>query len=346
MKKDIEILGGIMFIKIILLLVLILINGVFSATEMAFLSINKYKLAKEIKNKNKKAIKIANLLNDSSTFLSAIQIAITLSGFLASAFAAENFASELADIISTSTISKETLTSILVIIITIILSYFTLVLGELVPKKIGLAYSEKIAFSMVDIIDIVIKVCKPFIIILKASTDFIVKLFKVRRTSQNEEEDIKSTITDSNLEELEKQLLLNIFEFNDTTIDKVMTPKNNVISIDINSTNEEILSTIKKYKYTRFPVLENDKIIGILNVKDLVIKQNKDFKLKNYLRRIVTLNNDMIIDDAYLYLNSKYEVMAEVVKNNEFIGIVTIEDIIEELVGNIFDEYDKNKEVK
>ena len=335
-----------MFIKIILLLVLILINGVFSATEMAFLSINKYKLAKEIKNKNKKAIKIANLLNDSSTFLSAIQIAITLSGFLASAFAAENFASELADIISISTISKETLTSILVVIITIILSYFTLVLGELVPKKIGLAYSEKIAFSMVDIIDIVIKVCKPFIIILKASTDFIVKLFKVRRTSQNEEEDIKSTITDSNLEELVKQLLLNIFEFNDTTIDKVMTPKNNVISIDINSTNEEILSTIKKYKYTRFPVLENDKIIGILNVKDLVIKQNKDFKLKNYLRRIVTLNNDMIIDDAYLYLNSKYEVMAQVVKNNEFIGIVTIEDIIEELVGNIFDEYDKNKEVK
>ena len=335
-----------MFIKIILLLVLILINGVFSATEMAFLSINKYKLAKEIKNKNKKAIKIANLLNDSSTFLSAIQIAITLSGFLASAFAAENFASELADIISISTISKETLTSILVIIITIILSYFTLVLGELVPKKIGLAYSEKIAFSMVDIIDIVIKVCKPFIIILKASTDFIVKLFKVRRTSQNEEEDIKSTITDSNLEKLEKQLLLNIFEFNDTTIDKVMTPKNNVISIDINSTNEEILSTIKKYKYTRFPILENDKIIGILNVKDLVIKQNKDFKLKNYLRRIVTLNNDMIIDDAYLYLNSKYEVMAQVVKNNEFIGIVTIEDIIEELVGNIFDEYDKNKEVK
>lgn len=335
-----------MIIKILILFILILINGIFSATEMAFLSINKYKLAKQIKARNKKAIKIANLLNDSSTFLSAIQIAITLSGFLASAFAAENFASEIADIITISTISKETLTSILVVIITIILSYFTLVLGELVPKKIGLAYSEKIAFSMVNIIDIVIKVCKPFIVILKSSTDFIVKLFKVKKKDQNEEEELKNTITDSNLEELEKHLLLNIFEFNDTTIDKVMTLKKDVISININSTNEEILSTIKKYKYTRFPVLEDGKIIGILNVKDLVIKQNKDFKLKNYLRRIVTLNSDMIIDDAYLYLNSKYEVMAQVVKNNEFIGIVTIEDIIEELVGNIFDEYDKNKEVK
>ena len=156
-----------MVIKIILLLILILINGIFSATEIAFLSINKYNLSKEIKKKNKKAIKIAELLNDSSTFLSAIQIAITLSGFLASAFAAESFASELSNIINISFLAKDTLTSILVIIITIILSYFTLVLGELVPKKIGLAYSDKIAFKMVIVVDIVIKVCKPFIFILK-----------------------------------------------------------------------------------------------------------------------------------------------------------------------------------
>ena len=218
-----------MFLKILLLLILILVNGVFSATEIAFLSINKYKLAKEIKAKNKKAIKIANLLKDSSTFLSAIQIAITLSGFLASAFAAENFASELANIITISTISRETLTSILVVVITIILSYFTLVLGELVPKKIGLAYADKLSFTMVNVIDIVIKVCRPFILILKYSTDFIVNLLKIKRKVQDDEEEIKNTITDSNLEELEKQLLLNIFEFNDTTIDKVMTPKNDVI---------------------------------------------------------------------------------------------------------------------
>ena len=332
-----------MIIKILLLLILILINGIFSATEIAFLSINKYKLAKEIKNKNKKALKIAELLKDSSTFLSAIQIAITLSGFLASAFAAENFASELSNIITISFLSKETLTSILVILITIILSYFTLVLGELVPKKIGLAYADKISFSMVSIIDIVIKVCKPFIIILKSSTDIIVKLLRIKKTNNNDEDDIKNTITDSNLEELEKQLLLNVFEFNDTTIDKVMTPKKDVVGIDINSTTEEILKIIKKHKYTRFPVFEDNEIIGILNVKDLLIKQNKDFKLKNYLRKITTLKYNMIIDDAYLYLNSNYEVIAQVVKDNEYIGIITLEDIIEELIGNVFDEYDKNK---
>lgn len=332
-----------MLIKIILLLILILINGIFSATEIAFLSINKYKLNKEIKKQNKKAIKIAELLKDSSTFLSAIQIAITLSGFLASAFAAESFAGELSNIITISFLSKKTLTSILVVIITIILSYFTLVLGELVPKKIGLAYSDKIAFSMVSIINIVIKVCKPFILILKHSTDIIIKLLRIKKINNNDEDDIKNTITDSNLEELEKQLLLNIFEFNDTTIDKVMTPKKNVITIDIDSPTEEILKTIKKYKYTRFPIIDKDKIIGVLNVKDLLIKQNKDFKLKNYLRKIPTLKDSMIIDDAYLYLNSNYEPIAQVVKNDEYIGIITLEDIIEELIGNVFDEYDKTK---
>lgn len=332
-----------MLIKILLLLILILVNGIFSATEIAFLSINKYKLSKEIKNKNKKAIKIAELLKDSSTFLSAIQIAITLSGFLASAFAAENFASELSDIITISFLSKETLTSILVIIITIILSYFTLVLGELVPKKIGLAYADTLSFKMVNVIDIVIKVCKPFIIILKSSTDIIIKLLHIKKKPNNDEEDIKNTITDSNLEELEKQLLLNVFEFNDTTIDKVMTPKDKVISLNINSTKEEILKVIKIHKYTRFPIFDGKDIIGVLNIKDLVIKQNESFELKNYIRKITTLKDNMIIDDAYLYLNSNYEVMARVVKNNKYIGIITLEDIIEELIGNVFDEYDKNK---
>lgn len=334
-----------MLIKILLLLILILINGIFSATEIAFLSINKYKLNKEIKKNNKKAIKIAELLHDSSTFLSAIQIAITLSGLLASAFAAENFASELSSMIEISLVSQETLTTILVVIITIILSYFTLVLGELVPKKIGLAYAEKISFKMVGVIDIVIKVCKPFIIILRNSTDSIIKLLKIKNKTSNIEEDLKSSITDSNLESLEKQLLLNVFEFNDTTIDKVMTPKEDVITIDINASKEEILNIIKEYKYTRFPIVNRNKIIGVLNVKDLVLKQNKTFELKDYIRKINSLKDTMIIDDAYLYLNSHYEVMAKVEKDEEYIGIITLEDIIEELIGNVFDEYDK-KEVK
>lgn len=329
-----------MIFKLLLLFILILVNGIFSATEMAFLAIDKYKLSKEIKKDNKKAIKIAELLKDSSTFLSAIQIAITLSGFLASAFAAENFASELAEIIKISFWSKETLTTILVVIITIILSYFTLVFGELVPKKIGLAHSLKISFGMVNVINVVIKLCKPFIVVLTASTDFIVKLLKVEKKTSNMEEDLKNSITDSNLEELEKKLLLNVFEFNDTTVEKVMTPKEDVIVIDAASSKEDILKIIKKYKFTRFPIKQGKEIIGVLNVKDLVIKQNETFALKDYMRNIVTIKGDMVIDDAFLKLNANYEVMAKVVVNEEYVGVVTIEDIVEEIIGNIFDEYD------
>ena len=140
-------------------------------------------------------------------------------------------------------------------------------------------------------------------------------------------------------------VLFKIFDYiNNRGTVEFMTKKEDVITIDVNSTTEEILNTIKKHKYTRFPVIENNEIIGVLNIKDLLIKQNKNFKLKDYIRKITTLKSNMIIDDAYLYLNSNYEVIAKVIKNDEYIGIITLEDIIEELIGNVFDEYDKTKE--
>lgn len=330
-----------MLFKIIFLIVLIFINGIFSATEMAFLSLSKYELNKELKKQNKKASKILNLLDDSSTFLSAIQIAITLSGFLASAFAADSFASEIADMITISFLSKEALTSILIVLITMVLSYFTLVFGELVPKRIGLTYSKKIAFSMVSVIDFVILIFKPFIILLRASTEFILKILKVNKIEENNEDEIKNSIMSADLEELEKKLLLNVFEFNDTTVDKVMTKKEDVIYIDINATKDEILNAIRETKYTRFPVVKDNDVVGVFNIKDLLLYDKKNLTVENYMRDIESLSYNVIIDDAFLYLNSEYEPIAKVVKDGKWIGIVTIEDIIEEIIGNIFDEYDE-----
>lgn len=328
-----------MFLKIILLLVLIIINGIFSATEIAYLSLSKYDLHKELKKGNQKASRILTLINDSSTFLSAIQIAITLSGFLASAFAAENFASEIAGLIVVTNISKEMLTNILVILITIILSYFTLVFGELIPKKLGLAYSKKISFAMIGPINFVITFFKPFIIILRTTVNFFTRILNIEEQEKVDEESVKTTIIDAELEEFEKDLLLNIFEFNDTTVKQAMTPKEDIISIDYNMTAEDLLKQLKIYKFTRFPITKDNQVIGFLNVKDLIIKNKKEFKLSNYLRRLPKIKSDMIIDDAFLYLRSKHEVMAGVYENNELIGIVTIEDIIEEVVGSIVDEY-------
>ena len=197
--------------KIVVLVILVLINGMFSATEMAFMELNTYDLNKDIKKKNKKAIRILELLKDSSTFLSAIQIVITLSGFLASAFAADSFAREIAYSLNLTWISMEALTNILIVIITVILSYFTLVFGELVPKRIGLTYPKKISYFMINIIYAIIFFFKPFIFILGSSTNFILKLLKIEKAKEEEEEEIKSSIQDANLEELEKKILLNVF---------------------------------------------------------------------------------------------------------------------------------------
>ncbi len=335
-----------MLVKILILVILIVINGIFSATEIAFLSLNKYKLSKEVKKGNKKAVKIVKLLNDSSTFLSAIQVAITLSGFLASAFAADSFASEIAQYINISYISETTLTNILIVIITFILSYFTLVFGELVPKKIGIAKPEKISYAMVNTINLVILIFKPFILILKLSTNVLEKLLNLKPKKDEMEDDIKDTIVDSNLEELEKKLLLNVFEFNDITIKDIMTKRENVVSININDSKDVIIAKIRESKYTRFPVMEGDSILGLINIKDLILDRNKEkeFSLYRYLRKIKILDSDTIIDDAFLLLNANYENMAIVRENNKYVGIVTVEDILEEIVGNIFDEYDTNEQ--
>lgn len=330
-----------MIFKIVFLIILVFINGIFSATEMAFLSLSKYELNKELKKNNKKASKILNLLDDSSTFLSAIQIAITLSGFLASAFAAESFASEIAEVLTISFLTKETLTTILIVIITMVLSYFTLVFGELVPKRIGLTYSKKIAFSMITMIDIVIFLFKPFIVLLRASTEFLLKILKVSKVEANNEDEIKNSIMSADLEELEKKLLLNVFEFNDTTLDKVMTKKDDVIYLDISANADDIMRVIKDTKYTRFPVVDNGDVVGVLNIKDLLVQPNKPkVSIKEYMREIESLPYDMIIDDAFLYLNSEHLSIAKVVKGGKWVGIVTVEDIVEEIIGNIFDEYD------
>ncbi len=329
-----------MIMEILILIILIIINGIFSATEISFLSINKYKLNKAIKNNDKKAIKIATLLNDTSTFLSAIQVVITLSGFLASAFAAENFASELAQIINISFLSKDVLTTILLVIITLILSFFTLVFGELLPKKIGLAYSYKWSFMMINTVCFTIKIFKPFIFILKKTTDFLSKLLKIKDEIISEDT-LKDSISDSNLEELEKKLLLNVFEFNDVTVKEIMTPKKEVVTININDSKEKLLNKIVSTKFTRFPVISDNKIIGIFNVKDLILCN--EYNIKNVLRKPIKIKSNMIIDDAFMLLNSNYEPIAIVEENKKYIGIVTIEDIIEHLIGDVFDEYDKDK---
>lgn len=336
-----------MIFSIILLVVLIGINGIFSASELAFLSIDKIKLKNEVNNKNKKAILISKILENPASFLSTIQIAITLAGFLASAFAADYFADYFMDIIKVSFISTSLLRTILVILITIVLSYFTLVFGELVPKKLAINDPYKIASNFVGIINIVRIIFNPLIKLLTISTNFICKILNIKEKDDTmTEEDIKKMILlgkdEGIIEEKEKDYILNIFKFNDIEVEKVMTKKDKVVMLNINDDIKDIIYKIKKSKYSRFPVYNENDVIGILNIKDLIMmhKDNKELNISDIIRSVTKVQKNEKIDDVFRQMQENNETINLVYDKNTFVGIITIEDAVEEIVGNIYDEYD------
>ena len=337
-----------MVYNLLLLIILIAINGIFSASELAFLKINKYELKNKIKMHDKKAIRIDKILSDQSAFLSTIQISITLAGFLASAFAADYFADYFLQIINISFISSSTLRTILVIIITFILSYVTLIFGELVPKKIAINNPYKIACLFIGLISFVKTFFSPVIKLLTLSTNFICKIFKIKENEDKiTEDEIKKIIllgnTEGVIEEKEKDYILNIFNFNDIEVGKIMTKKEDVVMININDDMKNILSTIKESKYTRFPVYDKNEIIGILNVKDFILNYNELKDLRSIVRTVNKYEYTEKIDDVFRIMQKNNESISLIYNKKEMVGIVTIEDAIEEIVGNIFDEYDGEK---
>lgn len=339
-----------MLFSIILLVILIGINGIFSASELAFLSLDKIKLKQDIETGNKKAISINKILSNSSSFLSTIQIGITLAGFLASAFAADYFAEYFLEIINISFISPTVLETILVVLITIILSYFTLVFGELVPKRIAINSPQKVAYTFVDLIKAINYLFYPLIKFLTFSTELICKIFSIKENNNKlTEEDIRKMILlgkdEGIIEEKEKDYILNIFNFNDIKVSNVMTPKQDVILLNIDDELKDNILKIKKSKYSRFPIYEQNKnnIIGIINVKDIILEHKKNDKidLRKIVRPVSSFEHTEKIDDIFRYMQEKKESMCLIYRKKEFIGIVTIEDAVEEIVGNIYDEYDK-----
>lgn len=341
--------------RIILLVILIALNGVFSASELAFLSVNKYKLKEEAKKGNKKAKRIEKLINEPSKFLATIQIGITLAGFLASAFAAESFA----EIIVTSTTFKGIVSTIgygvvkplVVVIVTVILSYFTLIFGELVPKRLALAYPDKIAYKTVGLIRGINKIFTPFVWILTKTTNLVSKILGIdeHEAEQITEEEIKKIIItgreEGAIESGEKKLIFNIFEFNDTPVRKAMTRKNKMIMVDIDADKKEILKIVKENKYTRIPVYkdEPDNVIGIINVKSLLLQYAKksQIDLKEIMYSPTFITPEEKLDDVFRMMQKSRQAIAVVKKGHEVVGLLTLEDAIEEVLGNIYDEFDE-----
>ena len=339
-------------IQVLVLIILILLNAFFAASEMAFVSLNDAKIEKEAKSGNKKAKQIYKMIKEPSKFLATIQIGITLAGFLSSAFASESFADDLAPILNNLIpLGLNTWNTISIVLITIILSYFTLVFGELVPKRIAMKNYEKIAYGSVGIIRGISIITAPFVRFLTFSTNMISKLFGV--SAQDEEivteEEIRMMVDVGEekgaIEEEEKELINNVFEFNDKVVSEVMIHRTEIFAVDIKNNVSDILAQIDDFKYSRIPVYEDniDDIKGILYTKDLIkfLKKQKDGKIKNIMRDAYFVSENKPINDLFKDLQKNKMQMAIVLDEyGGTSGIITMEDIIEELVGNIFDEYD------
>lgn len=276
-----------MIFNIIFLLILIFFNGLLSASELALLSLEKFEIEKMIKKHQKKSRKIKKIIEDPNTFLSTIQVGITLAGFLSSAFAASTFATTLIEN-GFFIISKQFTNNFLIIVITFVLSYFTLVLGELVPKKIALSNPYKVATLSVDLISSMQHIFYPLINLSTVSTEFICKLVRIKEQEEEfTEEDIKRIIIngtkDGIIEQKEQEYIFNIFNFNDIAVDKVMTKKEDCITFPDTVEFIDLLKKIKEGKFTRYPVYSGDKnnIIGIFNVKEFIMysKNNTDFNI-------------------------------------------------------------------
>lgn len=342
-----------MLSQLIILAVLIFLNAFFAASEIAFISLNDTKIEKQAKDGNKKAKQIEKMLKTPSKFLATIQIGITLAGFLSSAFASDAFSDILAPKFYNliPAISLQRWKEISIIIITLILSYFTLVFGELVPKRIAMKYAQQLSFMSVGIIRTISIITLPFVKLLTFSTNVISKLFGVTGEDNEEvsEEEIKMLIDvgeeKGTIEKGEKEMINKIFEFNDRVVSEIMIPRTQVYALDMELTIDETIKLLNEdNRYSRIPIYDEniDNIRGTVHIKDILLNQNKEnIKLKDIAREATYVLENIYIDDVFRELKRNKKQIAIVVDEyGGTAGIITMEDILEEIVGEIYDEYD------
>lgn len=332
---------------------LTLVNAFFSCTEMAVVSVNKNRMGMLAEKGNKKAKLILKLLEEPTNFLSTIQVAITLSGFFASASAATNFSFVVENWLDPLNISytKE----ISLVLVTIVLSFFTLVFGELVPKRVALQRAESIALFSVKIVYIISKIVLPFIKLLSFSTNLVLKILGVNLENIEEkvsEEEIKSLIEVGQrhgvFNETEKEMITSVLSFDNKIAREIMIPRKNVYSINIDTPLTNYLDELLEEKHSRIPVYQGDKdnIVGILYLKDFIVEARKNgfenVNISSIMKKPYFVLENKNIDVLFKEFQKRKIFMAILVDEyGSFIGIVTMEDIIEEVMGNIQDVYDE-----
>lgn len=336
-------------VNFLILVIIIIVKAFFAGSETAFTYLNKAKFNQMSKKANKKKEKrINNLLNNKLSIFGTTRVGITFAELLASAFAAEAFLGNMEEKLETFGLSNSLAYVIALVVITIILSYFTLVFGELLPKRIARNNPEKVAYKTVNALVVFSKINYGFEKFLTASENLFSKIFGIKNEPNEKltEKEIKMIISEGKeqgiFDEDEKKLLYNALKFDDFKIKDIIVEKEKVTFINSEYSKEKILEIIKRYKYTRFPVYSGtkDNIIGVLNIKDIIINNEND-DIKQFIREPLFVSGKDNIDEIFksMQLNNKH---IAIVKNAEgkVEGMITMEDIIEKLLGNILDEFD------
>ena len=344
--------GGSLILQFIVIIVLTGINAFFSSAEMAIVSINRNKLKILVEEGNKKAIMLENLMKEPSKFLSTIQVGITLAGFFASASAATGLSQYLSIYLGKLKIPYSS--HISMILITFLLSYITLVFGELIPKRIALRSSEKTALASVGIIVMVSKIFSPFVKFLTFSTNVILTVLKMKEDNIEEKvskEELRSLVEVGRehgiINEVEKEMIENIIEFDEKVAREIMIPRTKVFLIDKNISVDELFEKKEVEVYSRIPVYEDeaDNIVGILFMKDLMIeayrKGFQNVKLPEIMQEAYFVPETKNVNELFNEMQAEKKHIAILIDEyGGFSGIVTLEDLIEEVMGNIADEFD------
>ncbi|MBQ3529948.1 MAG: HlyC/CorC family transporter [Oscillospiraceae bacterium] len=334
-------------------ILLIALNAIFACAEIAVISMNDNKLAKLAQEGDKRAVRLARLTSQPARFLATIQVAITLSGFMGSAFAAENFAGMLSNWLVLGLgipLPLETMHSISVVIITILLSYFTLVFGELVPKQVAMRKAEKLALGMSGLISGISKLCAPLVWLLTVSTNGVLRLMGIDPNAQEEEageEEILMMVDAGNekgtIDNEEREFIQNVFEFDNLSVEEIITHRTDVTFLYLEDSLEEWDKTIVESHFTYYPICDEtpDHIVGVLNAKIYFRMQEKtkEAVMEQAVTEAYVVPESLKADVLFRNMKKEHQQIAVVLDEyGGMSGIVTIKDLIEELVGDLEDD--------
>lgn len=346
------------FFSILLLIALVLVNAFFAASEIAIITLNDNKIRKMAEDGNKRAAKIVKLTTNTSRFFATIQVGVTLSGFLTSASASQSFSGKLAGTLSFLPVSQSVIYGVSTVLITLLLSYFSLVFGELVPKKIAMQRAEQLSFKFIGILDATSVAFRPFITFLTFSTNVVLKMLGFDPNSMEEavtEEEILMMV-DAGEEKgvfgvTARDMISNIFDFNDISASEIMTHRTDVGAIEGTASVQDVVNLSIEKGYSRIPVYQEDldNVLGVIYVKDLLkyvgSEVNQTIRITDLMRPAYFVPGSKRCSALFKEMTDCRTQIAIVVDEyGGTDGIITMEDLLESIVGNIQDEYDNEEE--